>query len=207
MGEDWRTHLVDEGDGTMRIKAHGQMKVDARLVTDADHLRKHGDDRGPEQLVNAASLPGIVGEAWAMADWHYGYGLPIGGVIATDTEAGELGGAISPGGVGFDINCGVRMLALDATESDIPNLKKLAGRLAGRIPAGASGKGGLDIDARQLDELIQGGAHAAADLGFGFHEDIQNIESSGRLVTEEAAISTRARERGLRALGTLGSGN
>ena len=138
MGEDWRTHLVDEGDGTMRIKAHGQMKVDARLVTDADHLRKHGDDRGPEQLVNAASLPGIVGEAWAMADWHYGYGLPIGGVIATDTEAGELGGAISPGGVGFDINCGVRMLALDATESDIPNLKKLAGRLAGRIPAGAS---------------------------------------------------------------------
>lgn len=207
MGEDWRTHLLDEGDGTMRIKAHGQMKVDARLVTDADHLRKHGDDRGPEQLVNAASLPGIVGEAWAMADWHYGYGLPIGGVIATDTEAGELGGAISPGGVGFDINCGVRMLALDATESDIPNLKKLAGRLAGRIPAGASGKGGLDIDARQLDELIQGGAHAAADLGFGFHEDIQNIESSGRLVTEEAAISTRARERGLRALGTLGSGN
>lgn len=207
MGEEWRNHLVDEGDGTMRIKAHGRMKVDARLVTDRAHLDKHADDRGPEQLVNAAALPGIVGEAWAMADWHYGYGLPIGGVIATDTEAGEQGGAISPGGVGFDINCGVRMLALDATESDIPNLKKLAGRLAGRIPAGASGKGGLDINAQQLDDLINGGAHAAAELGFGYHEDLPHIESSGRLSTEHASISQRARERGLRALGTLGSGN
>lgn len=207
MGEDWRNHLTDEGDGTMRIKAHGQMKVDARLVTDANHLAKHADDRGPEQLVNAAALPGIVGEAWAMADWHYGYGLPIGGVIATDTEAGEQGGAISPGGVGFDINCGVRMLALDATETDIPNLKKLAGRLSGRIPAGASGKGGLPINERQLDELIQGGAHAAAELGFGYHEDLAHLESSGQLHTEHAAISSRARERGMRALGTLGSGN
>jgi tRNA-splicing ligase RtcB len=191
----------------MRIKAHGQMKVDARLVTNAAHLEKHADDRGPEQLVNAAALPGIVGEAWAMADWHYGYGLPIGGVIATDTEAGELGGAISPGGVGFDINCGVRMLALDATESDIPNLKKLAGRLAGRIPAGASGKGGLEINARQLDDLVQRGAHAAVDLGFGFDEDLSAIESNGVLQSEHAELSNRARERGLRALGTLGSGN
>jgi tRNA-splicing ligase RtcB len=207
MGEDWRNHLSDEGDGTMRIKAHGNMKVDARLVTDAEHLARHADDRGPEQLVNAASLPGIVGEAWAMADWHFGYGLPIGGVIATDTEAGDLGGAISPGGVGFDINCGVRMLALDATESDIPNLKKLAGRLAGRVPAGASGKGGLDINSRQLDDLIQRGAHAAVDLGYGFDEDLAHIESNGLLHTENGAISTRARERGLRALGTLGSGN
>ena len=94
-------------------------------------MKRHADDRGPEQLVNTAALPGIVGEAWAMADWHYGYGFPIGGVVATDTEAGELGGAVSPGGVGFDINCGVRFLALEATAEDIPNLKKLAGRLAG----------------------------------------------------------------------------
>ena len=184
MGEDWRNHLSDEGDGTMRIKAHGDMKVDARLVTNHEHLLKHADDRGPEQLVNAASLPGVVGEAWAMADWHFGYGLPIGGVVATDTEAGDLGGAISPGGVGFDINCGVRMLALDATESDIPNLKKLAGRLAGRIPAGASGKGGLEINARQLDDLIQRGAHAAVDMGFGHDEDLKAIESNGMLNTD-----------------------
>ena len=191
----------------MRIKAHGRMKVDARLVTDQNHLMKHADDRGPEQLINAASLPGIVGEAWGMADWHFGYGLPIGGVVATDTEHGDLGGAISPGGVGFDINCGVRMLALDATEKDIPNLKKLAGRLAGRIPAGASGKGGLDISMTDLDNLIHGGASAAVELGFGYDEDLKHLESQGKLNTEHGDISQRAKERGLRALGTLGSGN
>ena len=207
MQPSWREHLVDEGDGTMRIKAHGMMKADARLVTDAAHMQRHADDRGPEQLVNTAALPGIVGEAWAMADWHYGYGFPIGGVVATDTEAGELGGAISPGGVGFDINCGVRFMALDATLNDIPNLKKLAGRLAGRIPAGGSGKGGVDINQQDLGELLQRGAHAAVDLGYGLHEDLNQLESQGLLSTEEANVSQRARERGLRSLGTLGSGN
>ena len=207
MTEDWRQHLTSQGDGTMRIKAHGKMKVDARLVTDEHHLKLHADDRGPEQLINAASLPGIVGEAWGMADWHFGYGLPIGGVVATDTEYGDLGGAISPGGVGFDINCGVRMLALDATAQDIPNLKKLAGRIAGRVPAGASGKGGLKITMNELDQLIHGGAPAAAELGYGFDEDIRHLESGGQLETLDAELSTRAKERGLRALGTLGSGN
>jgi len=207
MAEDWRKYLSSLDDGTMRIKAHGSMKVDARLITDRQHLDNHADDRGPEQLINAASLPGIVGEAWGMADWHFGYGLPIGGVIATDINDGELGGAVSPGGVGFDINCGVRMLALDATESDIPNLKKLAGRLAGRVPAGASGKGGLSITSSQLDELIVGGAQAASELGFGYDEDLKHIESNGVLDSEGSDISHRAKERGLRALGTLGSGN
>ena len=207
MSVDWRDHLTDEGDGTMRIKAHGNMKVDARMITTPEHLAKHADDRGPEQLVNSASLPGIVGEAWAMADWHYGYGFPIGGVVATNINSGELGGAISPGGVGFDINCGVRVMALDATIEDIPNLKKLAGRLAGRVPAGASGKGGLDITPQQLEQIISGGASVAAELGFGLDEDIANIESNGYLETIDANISQRAKERGLRALGTLGSGN
>jgi tRNA-splicing ligase RtcB len=207
MSVDWRDHLIDEGDGTMRIKAHANMKVDARMITTPEHLAKHADDRGPEQLVNSASLPGVVGEAWAMADWHYGYGFPIGGVVATDINSGELGGAISPGGVGFDINCGVRVMALDATIEDIPNLKKLAGRLAGRVPAGASGKGGLDITPQQLEQIISGGASVAAELGFGLDEDIPNIESQGYLETVEANISQRAKERGLRALGTLGSGN
>jgi tRNA-splicing ligase RtcB len=207
MGEDWRNHLQSENDGTMRIKAHGDMKVDARIVTDEAHLGKYGDDRGPEQLVNAASLPGIVGEAWAMADWHFGYGLPIGGVIATDIESGQLGGAISPGGVGFDINCGVRVLALDATIDDVPNIKKLGGRIAGRIPAGASGKGGLEISMTDLDRIIQGGAEAAAELGFGYFEDLESLESKGKLETDNSGLSIRAKERGLRALGTLGSGN
>ncbi|MCH1422237.1 MAG: RtcB family protein [Candidatus Poseidoniaceae archaeon] len=207
MPDDWRRHLTSLGDGTMRIKAHGKMRVDARLVTNEQHLQLHADDRGPEQLINAASLPGIVGEAWGMADWHFGYGLPIGGVVATDTEYGDLGGAISPGGVGFDINCGVRMLALDATADDIPNLKKLAGRIAGRVPAGASGKGGVNISMHELELLIQGGAPAACELGYGFDEDLRHLESGGHLETVNSDISHRAKERGLRALGTLGSGN
>ena len=207
MDASWRDHLVDEGDGTMRIKAHGAMRVDARLVTDMGHMMRHGDDRGPEQLVNTASLPGIVGEAWAMADWHYGYGFPIGGVVATDVNEGELGGAVSPGGVGFDINCGVRFLALDATKDDIPNLKKLAGRLAGRIPAGGSGKGGVDLSRQDLNELLMGGASAALDLGFGLDSDLPMLESKGCLPTQEANVSQRAVERGLKSLGTLGSGN
>jgi len=207
MGAEWRDHIVDEGDGTVRIKAHGDMLVDARMVTDAAHMQLHSDDRGPEQLVNTAMLPGVVGEAWAMADWHYGYGFPIGGVVATDVNAGELGGAVSPGGVGFDINCGVRFLALEATIDDVPNIKKLAGRLAGRIPAGGSGKGGVDITRSNLQEILQGGASAALDLGYGRDDDLNHLESSGMLATEDAHVSQRAMERGLRSLGTLGSGN
>ena len=207
MDDSWRNHLVDEGNGTMRIKAHGSMLADARIVADKHHMNLHRDDRGPEQLVNIASMPGIVGEAWAMADWHYGYGFPIGGVVATDENAGEQGGAISPGGVGFDINCGVRFLALDATEKDIPNLNKLAGRLNGRIPAGGSGKGGVDITRSDLKELLQGGAEAALDLGYGHDEDLNFLESQGILETENADISQRAIERGMKSLGTLGSGN
>ncbi len=207
MGEDWREHLESLDDGTVRIKAHGKMNVDARIVTDQQHLSSHIDDRGPEQLVNAAELPGIVGEAWAMADWHFGYGLPIGGVIATDVDYGENGGAISPGAVGFDINCGVRVLALEATIDDVPNIKKLGGRIAGRIPAGASGKGGLDINMAEIRQLTQGGAQAAVELGIGYDEDLAVLESNGLLEVADNDLSSRALERGLRALGTLGSGN
>ena len=207
MGDEWRKHLQSEADGTIRIKAHGNMKVDARIVTDEDHFNNHIDDRGPEQLVNAAEIPGVVGEAWAMADWHFGYGLPIGGVIATDINHGENGGAISPGAVGFDINCGVRVLALDATIDDIPNIKKLGGRLAGRIPAGASGKGGLAIDMPKIRALTEGGAQAAVEMGIGYDEDLPSLESNGMLEVDDAKLSNRALERGLRALGTLGSGN
>ncbi len=207
MGDGWREHLEVNDAGTVTIKAHGRMKTDAKIVTDLNHLAKHVDDRGPEQLVNAAEMPGIVGDAWAMADWHFGYGLPIGGVIATDIDSGNNGGAISPGAVGFDINCGVRVLALEATIEDIPNIKKLGGRMAGRIPAGASGKGGLDITMQDLQELATGGAQSAADLGIGLHEDVGSIESSGLLEVEDFSLSNRAMERGKRALGTLGSGN
>lgn len=207
MGEEaWRRHLEVESKGLMRIRKHNEMKVDAMLVSSPEHLDKGSDNRSISQLINIASMPGVVGEAWAMADWHFGYGFPIGGVLATDVEWGEQGGSISPGGVGFDINCGVRMIALDCHVSDIPNIDKLAGRLNGRIPSGGSGKGGLDINRRELDEIISRGSNAMVDMGYAYDEDLANIESKGSLENNEG-VSNRAMNRGMKSLGTLGSGN
>lgn len=205
-GAEWQNHLAIEGDGVMRIQKHGNMNVDAMIVSSPEHLAKSSDERSISQLVNIASMPGVVGEAWAMADWHFGYGFPIGGVLATDVNWGDEGGSISPGGVGFDINCGVRMVALECSVDDIPNIDKLAGRLNGRIPSGGSGKGGLDISNSQLQDIISRGSDAMVDLGFAYDEDLLNIESKGVLETD-SGVSERAFKRGLKALGTLGSGN
>ena len=204
--ESWQNHLEVENDGLMRIRKHGTMNVDAMIVSSPEHMAKSSDSRSISQLVNIASMPGVVGEAWAMADWHFGYGFPIGGVLATDVNWGEEGGSISPGGVGFDINCGVRMVALECSVDDIPNLDKLAGRLNGRIPSGGSGKGGLDITQRELDEIVTRGTNAMVDLGYAYEEDMNSIESNGMLETDNG-VSERAMNRGMKALGTLGSGN
>ena len=202
----WLAHVSDDGPAVKRIAKHGLMRTDALLVTDDAHWSAHSDDRSPGQLVNTASMPGIVGEAWGMADWHFGYGFPIGGVVATAVEWGEEGGAISPGGVGFDINCGVRLCTtgLDRASIDVTSLCR---RLVGSIPAGATSKGGVQISAADLDEILADGAAAAADLGHGAHDDLTAIESNGRLETDERAVGERARKRGSKALGTLGSGN
>lgn len=203
----WAEHITSDSEFTKRISAHDGMRTDALLVSDEKHWSIQSDDRSPGQLVNTAHLPGIVGEAWAMADWHFGYGFPIGGVVATDINWGEQGGVISPGGVGFDINCGVRLVTLDIAVSDIPNLKKLSSRLAGRIPAGARGKGGVKLSESELLRITMEGAPAAIEMGHGEHRDLANIESGGVLEPEEGTVSERTLARGLKALGTLGSGN
>ena len=206
MGAEWREYLEPFGPGRMRIKKHGKMLTDAFMVANEKHIQEHKDDRSPNQIINTASMFGIVGNAWAMADWHFGYGFPIGGVVATDTEAGEQGGSISPGGVGFDINCGVRLCSLDITISDI-NIKQIASELALRIPAGATRKGGLNLDRTQLDSILSGGARTAVELGWGESRDLMSIESNGILESKERNLSDRAMKRGEKALGTLGSGN
>ena len=162
MEGEWREHLESNGPGRMRIKKHGRMLTDAIMIADEKHIKEHTDDRSPNQVINTASLPGIVGNAWAMADWHFGYGFPIGGVVATDTEAGELGGSISPGGVGFDINCGVRLCSLDIGVNDI-NIKELSKKLAQTIPSGASRKGGVKLNLTELEVILSEGAGAAVD--------------------------------------------
>jgi len=206
MEGEWRQYLEPSGPGRMRIKKHGRMLTDAIIIADKTHIQKHKDDRSPNQIINTASIPGIIGNAWAMADWHFGYGFPIGGVVATDTEAGEQGGSISPGGVGFDINCGVRLCSLDVNFSEI-DAKLLSDKLAKSIPSGATKKGGVKLDATNLESILSEGAKAAIDIGWGEHRDLASIESHGVLECQERNLSERAMKRGSSALGTLGSGN
>ena len=207
MAAEWTKHVDLSSPGVVRIKAHNRMKVDAAIVSTMDEIENYQDGRGPIQLMNATELPGIVGTAWGMADWHYGYGLPIGGVVATDIEHGDQGGAISPGAVGFDINCGVRAVALNIEARDIPNLEKLARRLNGRIPAGGSGKGGIEMTESKLNTILRGGLNELESIDVDQHHVTGTIESEGCFEIDELTISQRAKQRGMKALGTLGSGN
>ena len=201
---EWKENIFRENEYVMRIKKHGKMNVDALLISDEEHWKNHSDDRSPKQLVNTATLPGIVGEAWAMADWHFGYGFPIGGVVATDVDAG---GVISPGGVGFDINCGVRLATMDLEIGDIECITTLAREISKNIPAGASGKGGVPLNENELRMILEEGAKGAVEIGWGESRDILNIESNGILESDDRTLSERALKRGIKQLGTLGSGN
>ena len=210
--DDWARFLEDDGDSLMRIKKRGEMLVDAVIVSDSSHVGK-SDDRSLEQLTNTASLPGIVGEAWGMADFHQGFGFPIGGVVATDIDNG---GVISPGGVGFDINCGVRLCSIDLGIEDLKHLtrkksgsgsKEFGNRLKARIPAGESGKSGHSLSSNELDEILSDGAKAAAEIGLGHEEDLSKMEMKGRLEGDSGSISDVAKRRGLSALGSIGRGN
>ncbi len=206
MSVEWRNHLQPDSPGRIRINKHASMKTDAILVANLEHLGEHSDERSPNQLVNTASLDGIVGNAWAMADWHFGYGFPIGGVVATDTNYGNEGGAISPGGVGFDINCGVRLCSLDINYNDI-DAKSLAKKLADKIPAGATSKGGVILDSKEIDMILSEGANAAIEMGWGEYRDLEFTESNGLLDTSQRDLGERAKKRGAKSMGTLGSGN
>ncbi|NDB64637.1 MAG: hypothetical protein EB168_03065, partial [Euryarchaeota archaeon] len=206
MDATWREHLSQDGPGRMRIKRHGRMLADAVLISEPEMLREGVDDRSPQQLVNTAELPGIVGDAWAMADWHFGYGFPIGGVVATSVEHGEAGGAISPGGVGFDINCGVRLLSTGLAADSI-DVRGIVDSLQRSVPAGATSKGGVQLTTSELDGILAGGARAASEMGLGADTDLERIESGGFMETTERDLSERALARGGKSLGTLGSGN
>ena len=210
--EDWKRFLEDDGGPVKRIKKRGRMLVDALIVADDGHIGK-SDDRSLEQLANTASLPGIVGEAWGMADFHQGYGFPIGGVVATDVDEE---GVISPGGVGFDINCGVRLCSVGLSIDDIgPLMRKKSGsgskefgnRLKGRVPSGETGRGGLRLSPLELEEILVEGAKAAADLGLGHHDDLNCLEMNGQLESEAGSVSEIAKRRGVAALGSIGRGN
>ncbi len=202
-----RIHVEPVGPYLWRIPpdARPGMRVPAFVVADAGLMAHLQSDASLEQLANGATLPGIVKGAYAMPDIHQGYGLPVGGVVATDAEHG----VISPGAIGFDINCGVRLLATPLTADDVtPRLGELVDALFRAIPTGVGGKGRLTLDTRETAALMSDGARWAVAQGHGLGDDVQHIESDGRLAgAAPDRVSPQAIERGRRQLGTLGSGN
>jgi tRNA-splicing ligase RtcB len=192
-------------DNIWEIPREGAMRVPARIFSSAKLLEQVKRDLTLTQARNVACLPGILRMSYVMPDAHQGYGFPIGGVAAFGLEDG----IISPGGVGYDINCGVRMLRTDFREADISaKRKELLAEIFKEVPAGV-GKGGVTKLSRGvLKELLVKGAAWAVENGYGTKEDLERTEEGGRMADADASgLSDRALERGIPQLGTLGSGN
>ena len=181
------------------------MRVPGIVYASEKLLKAITQDMSLEQVANVATLPGIVRYSIAMPDIHWGYGFPIGGVAAMDVETG----VISPGGVGYDINCGVRVYRTDLTYEELENhLPALADELARRIPSGVGEEGPIRLSNRELTRVLKEGARAAVEMGIGWEEDLEACEENGGLERADPdQVSDRARERGRGQMGTLGAGN
>jgi tRNA-splicing ligase RtcB (3'-phosphate/5'-hydroxy nucleic acid ligase) len=191
------------GEVVWELPVSGPMRVPGRVFADAELLDAIGEDGSLDQLRNVATLPGVVDAVMAMPDVHQGYGFPVGGIAATALPDG----VVSPGGVGFDINCGVRLLAAPAAAAELGDRREaLVHEISRAVPAGTGRGSGLSLTEAQLDRVLADGPRALE--GLRTPEDVDLTESSGRLEgADPSAVSARARERGADQLGTLGSGN
>lgn len=196
---------VDSWRWTIRRGALPGMRTDVVVYASEALLEQIRHDLSLQQAVNVAMLPGVVGPSLAMPDIHQGYGFPIGGVAATDWNHG----VVSPGGVGFDINCGVRSVTTTLAREEVrPKLAELVNQVFRDIPCGAGSEGSFRLTSKQLDEVLSQGARWMVEQGFGDARDLEFCEAEGCLgEADPAAVSARAKERGLPQLGTLGSGN
>ncbi len=192
-------------DYRWRIPKHRGMRVPGLVFSTEEMLSSIADDRSPDQVVNVAHLPGIVGHSLAMPDMHWGYGFPIGGVAAFDPDEGVL----SPGGVGYDINCGVRLMRSTIDRDDVLDVvPELATALYREIPCGVGTKAALRLSKEELDAVLQEGARWAVARGFGTKQDLEVLEEGGVMDgADPGKVSQRAKERGRPQLGSLGSGN
>lgn len=181
------------------------MHTDALIYADQRLLEQIVQDLSVEQAMNVAFLPGIVGRSLAMPDIHQGYGFPIGGVAATDLQKG----VVSPGGVGFDINCGVRLLGSNFRKDDVtPKLRELVNQLFRDVPSGTGSRGFVECSFADLDQVLERGAAWVVERGYGDAADVEFCEESGRMSgADPSKVSDRAKQRGRTQLGTLGSGN
>ncbi len=192
-------------DFLFEIPASGKMNVPARIYASEKMLHDVFSDNAPEQAANVAWLPGILNYSMAMPDIHWGYGFPIGGVAAFDVETG----IVSPGGVGYDINCGVRLLKTDLMIDDVsPKMKQLIDQLFRDVPSGVGSTGPIKLTPKEEKEVLKKGALWAVQNGYGFEEDLDKIEENGTMAgANPELISEHALARGKAQLGTLGSGN
>ncbi len=204
---DWRKALkrIDEYRWELDKSYKPGMRVPGLIYADEHMLDLIGEEQAPEQVANVAFLPGIVGRSLAMPDIHWGYGFPIGGVAATRVEDG----VISPGGVGFDINCGVRLLLTNLEEGEVrPRIEQILAQLFHNIPSGLGSEGRIRLRERELDQVLLKGARWAVEKGFGWEEDLELMEENGCLRgADPDGVSQKAKKRGVPQLGTLGSGN
>ncbi|WP_434731860.1 RtcB family protein [Thermogladius sp. KZ2Tp1] len=181
------------------------MRTDSIVFADEFLLEKMNEDLTLEQAANVACLPGIQEYAYVMPDGHQGYGFPIGGVAGFDLDEG----VISPGGIGYDINCGVRVLRTDLDEEDVRGrLKELVDALFRNVPSGVGSTGKIRLSTRELDEVLDRGVEWAVEKGFGWKEDMEYIEEHGSWrAADSSKVSNIAKQRGHEQLGTLGAGN
>jgi tRNA-splicing ligase RtcB len=201
-----RRHLVQVGEAAWEIPpaAKAGMRVPARIYGTAELIAQM-DDGVYEQVTNVAMLPGIVERAFCMPDGHWGYGFPIGGLAAMDPEHG----VISPGGIGFDINCGMRLVRTDLVFDEIRDrVPELVDRLYERVPAGVGARGLLRLSDRDFRRVAVDGARWCVERGWGWPQDLERTEERGAILgADPDHVSARALERGRHQVGTLGSGN
>jgi len=182
-----------------------EMRVPARIYISEEMMEQTFRDRSLNQLINISSLPGIVRYSLAMPDMHEGYGFPIGGVAAMNMEDG----VISPGGVGYDINCGMRVLKSEHTEEEVrPFIEQLAVEIQRQVPSGLGRGRKVKLDIDSINKILEGGSRVLVKKGYGDEQDLENCESEGRIEQADASyVSDRAKNRGRNQVGTLGSGN
>ncbi|MCV0366042.1 MAG: RtcB family protein [Nitrosopumilus sp.] len=196
---------IGENQYQIDVDSNFGMKVPVRIYADEPLLQKMLSDRTIMQARNVASIPGIVGHSVVLPDGHEGYGFPVGGVAAMDAEEGM----ISPGGVGYDINCGVRLLRSNLDEQTVRSkLKELVNDLFSSIPSGVGSKGAVKLTHSELDEVLVKGVNWAIDHGYGSSNDSDVCEENGQIQNADPnKVSDKARKRGAPQLGSLGSGN
>ena len=201
-------HVIEklsEFEFKINVDDSKKMNVPVTIYADDSLILKMSEDRTLDQAVNVSTLPGVRKHVVVLPDGHEGYGFPVGGVAATDMEEG----VISPGGVGYDINCGVRLLRSNLNLNQVkPHLKDLVNELFNSIPSGVGSEGAIKLTRSELDELLIEGVDWAIEHGYGYKQDSEVCEEKGRMIgADPESVSDMARKRGSSQLGSLGSGN